>query len=490
MSTASPSPSQRLTDISDATHVKPSRSQTSLDDVPNARSSDVELPPEIWLRIFDFLVYIPGILDISNVRAIEAYAEDNEGIILHGLYNEAMSMKLAISLVSRSWRRLILPFLFEYVIIRSARQARVVADVLSRFHQAQGEEKYYGRWTKRVEVIIQDDHWEQDSIDALVTILRLAPNILVFSDFFSTGRLPNHATRNVVNVLHSLSEKGRLRRIECSGVLGVFRLYTLLCGTPSLQVLITRQLLRYPITLPNLRILVVRKSDLILPYKLSILNAPSLHGLVLHGNALNPLTGCPPTCTIIPYPNLKHLRCLYLDDKLLPLSLFRIAETPEITSLTLDFGQRPLVKDLERIRIKHQTLERINLVRFPTFSYRLDPSCEMEGQQYVSGFLEALLKRDDIPSLRTIGFHRPRSHFDTGDFTKYVPTRTQVSTAEFWENFIALCKSRGVNVETSVGASNQFWGIWEPFHVGLLPHQFAGPAATYHDSDLDEHLFG
>ncbi|EJD05867.1 uncharacterized protein FOMMEDRAFT_153211 [Fomitiporia mediterranea MF3/22] len=471
MSTASPSPSPLLADILDATQVKLLGSQASLDDVPKAYNFDAKLPPEIWLRIFDFLVYIPGILDISNVRAIEAYAEDNEGIILHGLYDEAMNVKLAISLVSRKWRRLVLPFLFEYVIIRSGRQARMVADALSRLHQAQGEEEYYGRWIKRVEVILQDHYWEQDSIDSLATVLRLAPNVLVFSDFFSTGRLPNYATRGVVKTLHSLSERGRLRRIECSSVFGAFRLHTLLCGTPSLQVLITKQLSSHPITLPNLRILVIRKSDAILAYKLGNLNAPSLHSLVLHNNALNPLTGYPPTRTSIPYPNLRHLRCLHMDERLSPLSLFRIAETPGLTSLTLDFGQRPVVKDLEKFRVKHQTLERIDLVRLPTFSYRLDPSCDLEGQRFVSGFLESLLKRDDIPYLRTIGFLRPRSYFDTGDFTKYVPARARASTAEFWENFISLCKSRGVNVEASVGASDHFWGIWQPFHIGLLPQR-------------------
>ena len=53
------------------------------------------LPSEIWLYVFELVAYIPGVLAISDVRAIEAFSEDYNGVILTGLYDDVMKAKLA-----------------------------------------------------------------------------------------------------------------------------------------------------------------------------------------------------------------------------------------------------------------------------------------------------------------------------------------------------------------------------------------------------------
>ena len=403
--------------------------QDSYCDSKTSSSYGTKLPPEIWLKIFDSLCYIPGVLELSNGHTIEAFSEDNEGILLHGLYHESMRAKLAISCVSWTWRRIVMPLLFEYVMIRSAAHARVVAEALTRLRRQQGDADYCGRWIKRVEIVLQDHFWEEECIDAVADVLSQSPNILVFSDFFSVGRLPTYATRGIVKKLQYLCENGRLRRIESCGAI-IPRLHKLLCATPSLEVLITKQLTSCPVSLPNLHTLVIGKMDTIFACELENLRAPNLQNLIMHTGALDPLPSCCATRNNRFFPNLRHLRCLRINEK---FSLFHVADIPGLTSLTVDFGRKPSFEDLEKYRIKHPTIERIELIRFPIFNPKPRTSCDIGEQLFVSGFLWSLLKKEDNPSLQTIAFLRPRSYFDAGDFAKREIKQERIADYEFWD---------------------------------------------------------
>ncbi|KAL5529205.1 hypothetical protein ACEPAG_5179 [Sanghuangporus baumii] len=433
----------------------------------------VTLPPEIWIHVFEILAYIPGIFALSDERAIEAFSEDGNGIILQGLYADIMKTKLAISQVSWAWRKLILPLLFECVVVKSGRHALEVATVLARLKEEQSEDDYYGRWIKRVEVLVSEKCWEQDSADALVRILELSPNIVVFSDLFRFGTLPQDSIPSIIRTLQSLNESGQLRRVDSSG--GIIYRLSLLSNIPSLEVLVTSQAIATPLVLPKLRTLSIANSEVVLAHGLGNLIAPNLQSLItrdkiarsssavkvhLHSNSslsvrLKHLRWTPP----------RHIKTIQQLKKI----RLNIADMPELTSLTVDMGTLSSLGSIENFRIKHQTLQRIVFANFPTFGIRIHLGHYLQGRRIYSDFLHSLLKVEDNPSLQTIGFLRYQSYFEPGNFSSHSRPWEGDVNITLWRDFLAACKERGITVEASVGAKNNFYGNWQPFHLGLVP---------------------
>ena len=91
---------------------------------------------------------MPGAFSLSDDGAVEAFCEDTEGIVVQKLHCESMSAKLAISKVCQQWRHLILPWLFEYVLIRSNSHAKTVGRYLRRLRSTQQSSEFYGRWIR------------------------------------------------------------------------------------------------------------------------------------------------------------------------------------------------------------------------------------------------------------------------------------------------------------------------------------------------------
>lgn len=265
------------------------------------------LPTELWIKVFKHISHIPGVLDISDPRAVEAYSEDENGIILHNIHSESMKTKLSISLVCSSWRKLILPFLFEYIIIRSSRQVHVVAKTLERLRKTQDYEAYYGRRIRRLEIVMEYTHWDEEAVDSLAVVLDHCPNLVVFSDFFSTGRIPNNSSGPVIRRLQDLCEQGHLRRIESSGAVA-FPLQDLLCGTPSLEVLIANHLSIYNVSLPCLHTLVLGSSSTIFAFELACIDGPKLRHLITRSKVLDPSISYVPMNIKRLYPELQHIR--------------------------------------------------------------------------------------------------------------------------------------------------------------------------------------
>ncbi|KAL5533116.1 hypothetical protein ACEPAF_4892 [Sanghuangporus sanghuang] len=439
----------------------------------NTKSYAVNLPPEIWLHVFEILAYIPGILSLSDERAIEAFSEDGNGVILQGLYADIMKTKLAIGQVSWTWRKLILPLLFEFVVVKSGRHALEIASTLARLKREQLEKDYYGRWIKRVEVLVSDKCWEQDSADALVRILELAPNTMVFSDLFCFGALPQDSIPSIISTLQGLSESRQLRRIDSSG--GIIYRLSLLSNMPSLEVLVTSQAITTPMILPKLHTLSIANSEVVLAHGLGNLVAPNLQSLITRDKTARTSTAV----KVYLHSNsslsvsLKHLRWApprhtKTTQQLKKLRL-NIADMPELTSLTVDIGTLPSLGSFENFRIKHQTLQRIVFDNFPTFGTRMHLGHYLQGRRILSGFLHSLLKVEDNPSLQTIGFLRYQSYFETGNFSTHSRPWEGGVNITLWRDFLAACKERGITVEASVGAKNHFYGSWQPFHLGLVP---------------------
>lgn len=438
-------------------------------DVPRASSSHsrsgtsvTELPPEIWHRIFDFLFFIPGIFS-TDAEEIEAYSEDSEGITLHGLYDDVMASKLAVGMVCKTWRIATLPSLFSYVKIVNRRHAILIADLFTHFKQVQSEGDYYGQWVRRLEVCSEDGFWDQESINAIAQALSLMPNIQVYSDFFSLNI--TRSSDDIVRKLQERCEGGRLRRIEWSGTIAR-DVVQLLEGTPSLSVLISRDMPRTALHLPSLKTLILRTSKAMHMSDMEAWRAPSLQSLIVHSHVLESDT-CSVASALPSYPELTRLRWLRSPGGETELGC---SELEHLKVLTLDLGLRkgdPV--QLNKLQVKHQSLSRINIVHLPLVLSLFGGRGYDKEEPEITEFLNTLLNTDNLPALKAIGIYIPRSYFSRV-YGEDKEDGARIHTyIKFWESFLKLCASRDIEVEASVGSEAHFWGTWQPFRIGLLP---------------------
>lgn len=417
------------------------------------------LPPEIWLKVFSEVSYIPGVLCLTDDSAIEAFSEDSEGIILHKLYCESMGAKLAISKVCRCWHTLVLPFLFEYVIIKSGWHAEAVAHALHEFKEHQTESEYYGRWIKRVEIFTADQYWSDENDLDFISILEMAPNVAIFSDLFCP--VPsNIMSPGLIHKLQTLCEEGSLRRIEWyTG--SPDAVSNLLKGTPSLRTLIlgrSNTVSEIKISLPNLEIFVLGIHASVA--RINSLHAPALRCLIMHTRTFCDLEGRDWLCRY--FPGLHRLRLRngdYSDTQ------WDIGNLSCLETLTFDFGKNFSFKLLKKVR--HKTLARLNLARFPLFHRSLDWHIRYGDWTRLYDFMFSLLS-DDLPALHTIGFLIPQSYFSHGPFLTDLKKMPD-GYAIFWKPWTNLCKERNIRLVASLGADAHFCDVWQPFRLGLLP---------------------
>lgn len=432
-------------------------------------SRTVDLPSEIWFDIFDFATHIPGVLTLNNITELEAYGEDEDGIILHDLYHESMHVKLAISRVSRSWRRIVTPLLFQCILIRSGPHARAISDAFTYFRSHQAYEDFAGRWVKRIELSVEDDYWEQDSLLSLANILDCTPNLTTFSDLHSMARVPEgFATQEVVRKLYSLCEKGNLKRLEWSGPT-YFPLGDLLYGAKSsLEVLMTKQLSEKSVSLPKLQTLVLRNATSTDRIDLSELGSPKLFSLMTFSESseiLNPLSPSSPQLIsqYSVFPSLKHLHCVLSPNNNPSELLQRISS---LESLTLDFCRQVQPRNLNKYSIRLPNMQKIVLQRFPSLQSRNDQHNDPQALRSCYEFLLNLIDRKNNPSLKAVGFQISRSYGDEDD---YITTDDVATRDGFWEAFISQCNKQNIKLEASVGAVDHVLANWYPFHLGLLP---------------------
>lgn len=422
----------------------------------------IMLPPEVWLQVFSEFAHVPGAFSLTNHSAIEAFSEDSEGIVVHKLHCESMSTKLALSQVCWLWRKLVLPSVFEYVLIRSSAHAKVVAKALREFKNMQMSSEFYGLWINRIEVYSSDHYWDDEAQMEIVSILNNSPNITVFSDLFCPVT-SNFMCPQIINKLQDLCEEGKLRRIEW--YTGPPDLATcLLRGMPSLQVFVLGRSNIMPFCasmtlLPCLRIFVAGPHAS--PSDLLDLHAPNLQSLIMHTKAFHTARGFRPVT--ISFSTLHRLRLRYKD---YDNAHDYLCELRTLDILNFDFGRALDFKKLSRF--KHTNLKRINIIKFPLFHRSLAWHIRYGDWSVLCDFMNSLFDPRYLPSLTTIGFLIPKSYFSHGPFMTNLKKKPD-GYEEFWRPWMKECKARGVKLEASLGSEDHCLGLWQPFQVNLLP---------------------
>ncbi|KAK2464187.1 hypothetical protein APHAL10511_003644 [Amanita phalloides] len=117
----------------------------------------VDLPPELWLEIFQFCTHVHR---EASIVPLDPFAPRHVSTNVMAPNSPSMSLrtKLSLVLVCRSWREIAMPLLYRYVVIRSPSRANALLDVLrSSFRRTKIMDKHatlggYGYWTKHIEI--------------------------------------------------------------------------------------------------------------------------------------------------------------------------------------------------------------------------------------------------------------------------------------------------------------------------------------------------
>lgn len=175
------------------------------------------VPPEVWLRIFGHATDLEALLNcdalISDMPRMLAKQCELQRI------KQSLRTKRSLALVCRTWNELALEFLYQSIFITKM-------DTLVSLHEsiqrhaltAQGRNRL-GWWSKRLDVLIEDEHCESSDYSMLAAVLRQLPNLSIIT--LSMPMLPFNGCwlrQLPTSVIVSLAETcgASLQAFDCS----------------------------------------------------------------------------------------------------------------------------------------------------------------------------------------------------------------------------------------------------------------------------------
>lgn len=209
-------------------------------------------PPELWITIFSLATDAPGLLSYDGPTLSDLprpLVKEHE----HKLLKESLITKRNIILVCRTWHALATKFLYKSVLVTRPATLSSLLLALDNESSGPGRSVHVGWWTRRLDVLIQDDHCEASDYALLANIIRRFPNLAIVN--LSMPMLPNNNSwlrKLPESVVMALAEScgPSLRVFDCSdSVLRPCRedLMKLMAASPNLNVL------RCPICSPSAR---------------------------------------------------------------------------------------------------------------------------------------------------------------------------------------------------------------------------------------------
>ncbi|KAG1796956.1 uncharacterized protein HD556DRAFT_1306670 [Suillus plorans] len=199
-------------------------------------------PPELWITIFSLATDIPGLLSYDGSNPYDLprpLVKDHELKLL----KESLITKRNIILVCKTWNALATNFLYQSVLV--TRPATLSSLFVSLGGRSSGPARsvHVGWWTRRLDVLIQDDHCEASDYALLANIIRRFPNLSIVN--LSMPMLPYNDSwlrQLPESVVMALAEScgPSLRVFDCSeSILRPSRedLMKLIIAAPNLSVL-------------------------------------------------------------------------------------------------------------------------------------------------------------------------------------------------------------------------------------------------------------
>ncbi|KAH7912054.1 hypothetical protein BJ138DRAFT_1134967 [Hygrophoropsis aurantiaca] len=140
-------------------------------------------PPELWLKIFGLATSVPGLMNCNDVSQ-----SDLPHTILkkkeQDLLKKSLVTKRNLVQVCRTWHDMAVEFLYQSIIISRVNALSSLHNALQRSsesspHRVSLSTSSFGWWTKRLDVIIQDDRCEGSDYTLLAEIIRHFSNLTI-----------------------------------------------------------------------------------------------------------------------------------------------------------------------------------------------------------------------------------------------------------------------------------------------------------------------
>ena len=162
-------------------------SLTTLGFLPSQRSvkSPPDLPVEMWLEIFQFATHVHQHATIVPLNPF-TLKRVSTNVMAVNVPSLSSRTKLSLVLVCRSWRRIAIQMLYQYVVVRSPARAAALLAVL-RSSQAASDDGHgphagYGQWTRHIEVFTHArGASELRYLQTLFHIFQACPNLRMLS---------------------------------------------------------------------------------------------------------------------------------------------------------------------------------------------------------------------------------------------------------------------------------------------------------------------
>ncbi|KDQ61050.1 hypothetical protein JAAARDRAFT_191169 [Jaapia argillacea MUCL 33604] len=436
----------------------------------------IRLPSEIWLRIFAYATSVPVAFETTDPDIIAACALDAHGIVLHTQHRSSMHIKLAISLVCKTWHELGRQFLFDYLLIKNGEQVMALSHILSQNRiqeglpptpndQSEGRRRQKsnyrpGWYTIRLEIALEGCHvWSSSHTHALTSLMQSTPNLKVFSTAFCAADAHLFHSDTYMQSLSHLAFLKCLKRLELRGEAKLIRdVVGMFGGQEGLEVLWI---------LPSRRILQTNGDD-------EDIHLPSLHTFISsfpYGSEFTRALKTPSLRSVVTENPVKYHRKSYVpDDRIrelggqlqylslgspLPFNINLILPScPNLIELVLTCEAHRL--QLAETTVPLSTLKRITLHDYPILSVPNEHWSVPADRLKAS--LSALIRQDIFPALEEVRLLLPfRSPTVAGGLN------ATDGGVHLWEDWLAECRARGVKVLVSRGAEEQVLGVWNEF---------------------------
>jgi hypothetical protein len=153
------------------------------------------IPAEVWRIIFCYSTGYQGLLDTSSLHALS----DEPRAWSVDLSQVTAETKLSLALVSKAWNNLVLPLLYEHIPVYNVAHIPTIALLLGKKIEGSADTSdgsdRVGRYVKRIDILFttevlragpryirRRENRTEAFVEDLISICRMSPNLIIFSD--------------------------------------------------------------------------------------------------------------------------------------------------------------------------------------------------------------------------------------------------------------------------------------------------------------------
>lgn len=138
------------------------------------------VPPEVWLRIFGFATDLPALLNCDSPISSDLPRTLVKQYEFQGL-KDSLRTKRSMVLVCKTWNELALEFLYQSILITKVDTLVSLLKSLLRHAPTTQGKNCLGWWTKRLDVLVEDERCDASDYSMLTAVMRQLPNLSIIT---------------------------------------------------------------------------------------------------------------------------------------------------------------------------------------------------------------------------------------------------------------------------------------------------------------------